>query len=125
MGCNLVSGGEGSNTGSIMMIVILVVMFAVFYFMIIRPQKKQQQKAQERINALKPGDKIITIGGFYATIEKVLDDSFMIKLADNTVVRIAKQGIAYPQQEAPAAPAAPAETKEDDAPKGQSPIEGE
>ncbi len=124
MGCNLVSGGEGSNTGSIMMIVVLVLMFAVFYFMIIRPQKKQQQKAQERINALKPGDKIITIGGFYATIEKVLDDSFMIKLADNTVVRIARQGIAYPQQEAPAAPAA-AETKEDDAPKGQSPIEGE
>ena len=115
-------GGEG-NGGSIMMIVILVLMFAVFYFMIIRPQKKQQQQAQERIKALKPGDKIITIGGFYATIDKVLDDSFMIKLNDNTVVRIAKQGIAYPQQETPAAPAAD-ETK-DDAPKGQSPIEGE
>ena len=124
LGCNL-AGGEGNN-GSIMMIVILVLMFAVFYFMIIRPQKKQQQKAQERINSLKPGDKIITIGGFYATIEKVLDDSFLIKLNDNTVVKIARQGIAYPQQEAPAASAAaPADDKKDDAPKGQSPIEGE
>jgi preprotein translocase subunit YajC len=125
MGCNLLPGAEGgSNNGSIMMIVILIAMFAIFYFMIIRPQKKQQQKAQERISALKPGDKVITIGGFYATIEKVLDDSFMIRLADNTVVRIARQGIAYPQQDAPAAPAAPAENK-DDAPKSQSPIEGE
>ncbi len=125
MGCNLLPGAEGgSNNGSIMMIVILIAMFAIFYFMIIRPQKKQQQKAQERISALRPGDKVITIGGFYATIEKVLDDSFMVKLADNTVVRIARQGIAYPQQDAPAAPAAPADNK-DDAPKSQSPIEGE
>ncbi len=108
------------------MIVVLVLMMVFFYFMIIRPQKKQQKEAQDRINSLKVGDKVVTIGGFYGTINRVLDDGFLIEVANGVVVKIAKQGIAYPQNP-PAATSEPAaeetETAKDDDKNNQSPIE--
>ena len=45
---------------SISTIVMFVVLFGLMYFMMIRPQKKQQQQHQEMMNALKPGDEIVT-----------------------------------------------------------------
>ena len=38
------------------------------YFLMIRPQAKRQKEKQKMLNALKKGDKIITIGGIHGTI---------------------------------------------------------
>ena len=59
---------------SISTIVMFVVLFGLMYFMMIRPQKKQQQQHQEMMNALKPGDEIVTIGGLHGVVSEVNAD---------------------------------------------------
>ena len=69
---------------------LLIIMFAIFYFLIIRPQQKQQKEHQAMLDALKKGDKILTVGGLYAEVVKVEEDFIKIKLNDTTIVKLDK-----------------------------------
>ncbi|WP_461225068.1 preprotein translocase subunit YajC [Lacticaseibacillus suihuaensis] len=53
------------------MIIVLVLMFGFMYFGMMRPQKKQQQKRQAMLNAMKKGDKVVTIGGLHAVVDSI------------------------------------------------------
>ena len=57
------------------MVVMMVVMVAVFYFFLIRPQKKKDKAVKNMLAALKPGDRICTIGGLYGTISAIKEIS--------------------------------------------------
>lgn len=61
------------------MIAFYGVLFGVMYFILIRPQKKQAQKTQDMLSQIKPGDKVVTIGGLHGIVEE-------INSVDNTVV---------------------------------------
>ena len=75
----------GSMASSLIMIVVMV---AIFYFFLIRPQRKKDKAVKDMLAALKPGDRICTIGGFYGTIIKMSDDTVTLSLGslENTVV---------------------------------------
>lgn len=45
--------------------------FLVFYLLILRPQKKEQEEKQKAINALKKGDRVISIGGIHGSIVEI------------------------------------------------------
>ena len=70
------------------MLIMIVVMVAVFYFLLIRPQRKKDKAVKDMLSALKVGDRICTIGGFYGTIAHIKDDSITLKFGsmENTVV---------------------------------------
>jgi len=53
-----------------LIIILMVVMFAVM----IIPQRKRDKKIKDMLAALKPGDRVRTIGGIYGTIGSVKDD---------------------------------------------------
>ena len=53
--------------------IFLILLFGMFYFLIIRPQRKRQQRHQELMDALQPGDRIITIGGIHGKIESMTE----------------------------------------------------
>jgi preprotein translocase subunit YajC len=59
-------------------------MFVVFYFLLIRPQQKRQKERMAMLNALKKGDKVITIGGIHGTIVDLTEDRVTLKVSDNT-----------------------------------------
>ncbi|MDE6282497.1 MAG: preprotein translocase subunit YajC [Muribaculaceae bacterium] len=82
----------GADYSGIIMIVALIL---VFYFMMIRPQQKKQKEIRKFRESLKKGDNIITAGGIYGKIKEIKDDSFLISVSDNTVLRIDK-GSVYP-----------------------------
>jgi len=46
-------------------------MFAIMYFMVIMPQQRQRKKMQAMLAELKAGDKIVTSGGIYGTINGI------------------------------------------------------
>lgn len=75
------------------MIVPFVLIFAVFYFIVILPAKKQQRKKDELIAGLKKGDRVLTTGGIYGTVATVEDDAFLVKVAENVKIRVAKSAI--------------------------------
>lgn len=58
-----------------MNLVPIAAIFAIFYFLLIRPQQKQQAQHEALLKNLKVGDKILTVGGLYGTITRVLGDA--------------------------------------------------
>ncbi len=87
------AGGGGGDMFTAMLPLVLI--FAVFYFLLIRPQQKKVKAHQQMISALRRGDKIITAGGVYGTVTKVLNDAdAMVEIAEGLRVRIARSTIA-------------------------------
>ncbi len=86
---------EGVAGGSpLSMLLPFVLIFAVFYFIVIMPAKKQQKKKDAMIAGLKKGDRIVTGGGIHGTVATVEDQSLLIKVAENTKIRISKSAVA-------------------------------
>lgn len=72
----------------------IVLMLALFYFMLIRPQKKKEKADRILRNSLKPGDLIVTIGGFTGRVLNVKDDIVTFETgADRTKLTIKKWAI--------------------------------
>lgn len=72
----------------------LIVLIAIFYLLIIRPQQTQARKHKEMIASLDKGDKVVTSGGFIVEIVKREEEFFMVRLNDDTIVKLAKDYIA-------------------------------
>jgi preprotein translocase subunit YajC len=83
---------QGSGWTSIIMMVALI---AIFYFFMIRPQQKRQKEIQKAREALTNGDKVMTAGGIYGKVKEVSEKYFIIEIAENTRIRVAKDSI-YP-----------------------------
>ena len=78
------------------MLVPFVLIFAVFYFIVILPAKKQQKQKEAMISALKKGDRVITTGGIYGTVSAVEDTSLLLKISENTKIRVSKSAVGSP-----------------------------
>ena len=89
-------GGGGGGLTSFL--IPLGLMFGIMYLMVIMPQQRQRKKTQEMLNALKAGDKIITNGGIYGTVNGIDGDTVILKIADTgsspVKIRIARAAIA-------------------------------
>lgn len=57
----------------------LVAIIVLMYFMMIRPQRKREKETKAMIDALKVGDKIVTIGGIMGKVAKIKDDTVIIE----------------------------------------------
>ncbi|AQS55217.1 MAG: preprotein translocase subunit YajC [Novibacillus thermophilus] len=62
----------------------LILIFAIFYFLLIRPQQKRQKERNAMLQALKKGDKVITIGGIHGTIVDLTEERVTLKVSDTT-----------------------------------------
>ncbi len=67
--------------------------FVVFYFLIIRPQNKKQKEAKKMIDAVKKGDKVVTIGGVHGIVSSVKDGTVVVKVDENTKIEFSKSAI--------------------------------
>jgi len=83
-------GGKTDFTWLFMLGGIIV----VFYFFMIRPQQKKQKQMQNFRDALKRGDKIITIGGIHGKITDVQEGTFIIEVEDGVKLKIEKAAVA-------------------------------
>ncbi len=86
----LQAGGSGAF---IIQILPIAAIFLVFYFIVIAPANKQRRKTQEMLSALKKGDRVVTQGGIYGTVQGVEADVVYLKIADNVKVKVARSAI--------------------------------
>ncbi|BCA86538.1 preprotein translocase subunit YajC [Enterococcus saigonensis] len=56
--------------GGLPTIIMFVVLLGAMWFMS-RSTKKQQQERQNTLNAMKPGDEVVTIGGLHGVLSEV------------------------------------------------------
>jgi preprotein translocase subunit YajC len=85
------SGGLGSALGSPLLMMVIVM--GIFYVMLILPQQRQRKKVSEMLGTLKTGDKVITNGGIYGTINGLDGDTIILKIAEQVKIRIARSAI--------------------------------
>ncbi len=62
--------------------------------MLIRPQKQQEKKHKDMISQLQKNSEIVTIGGIHGTIVNVKDQTFVVRVDDNTKIEIDKSAVA-------------------------------
>ena len=73
--------------------VMIILMFVIMWFFMIRPQRKQQKELEKFRNELKRGDKVVTIGGIYGTIDEIKETTVLIKVDVEVKLRVAKNAI--------------------------------
>ncbi len=78
--------------GFLIWVPLLVVMFAMIWLSS-RGQKKQRERHQQMINALQKGARVIIAGGLYGNIVEVKEKTFIIEIAKDTRVEVAKSGV--------------------------------
>lgn len=64
---------------SFMSLLPILGVFVVFYLFLILPQRKKDKQTRAMIDALKTGDKIVTIGGINGKVVSVKDDNIVIE----------------------------------------------
>jgi preprotein translocase subunit YajC len=95
------AGGEAEPTfwSQWGMIIFIVVIFGIFYLLMIRPQRRRQKEHQEMMQSLQRGDKVITAGGIYGTIDSLSDDSVVIKTEGGSLLRVSRGSVAMRREE--------------------------
>ena len=89
------SSGGGGGGSMLTILPWLLIMFLIFYIFMIRPQQKKQQAHRQMLADLKKGDRVVTSGGFLATILNIKEKEnvAVLKLGD-IKVEIQKSAIA-------------------------------
>ena len=89
----LLQAGSNSTLAFLVQVLPIAAIFAVFYFLVIAPANKQKRKTQEMLNSLKKGDRVVTSGGIYGTVQGVEPEVIYLKIADNVKVKVARSAI--------------------------------
>ena len=72
----------------------LILIFVIFYFLLIRPQQRKMKEHKEMINKIKRGDDIVTAGGVFAKVSRVIDENKIeAQISSNVKIIISRQTI--------------------------------
>jgi len=85
---------EGQEGGGLMSFLPLILIVLVFYLFFIRPQMKKSKDQRKFREALKKGDKIITIGGIHGKIIEVQEKTFTIEVEGQNRLKIERTAVA-------------------------------
>jgi preprotein translocase subunit YajC len=72
---------------------MLLLIFVIMWLFMVRPQRKQQKELEKFRNSLKKGDKVITAGGIYGTVDEISDRSVLIKVDGEVKLRVDKSSL--------------------------------
>ena len=86
-------GGAAQQPSMISALIPFVIIFVIFYFLIIMPSRKKQKQHQELIDSLKGGERVVTAGGIFGTVKRVMDDRVEIEIDKNTKIQVTKTSI--------------------------------
>ena len=73
--------------------IMMILLFGVMWFFMIRPQRKQQKELEKFRSELKKGDKVVTAGGVYGTIDEIKETTVLLKIDENTKIKISKSAL--------------------------------
>jgi preprotein translocase subunit YajC len=70
-----------------------LLVFAIYYLIVILPTRRNQKKAQEMIQNLKVGDKVITNSGIYGTIAGLKGERIQLRVAENVKIEMSRNAV--------------------------------
>lgn len=91
---NVIAFMQSTSAGEVIFSILpLIVIVGIFYIFVIGPANKQRKKTEEMLSALKKGDRVVTSGGIYGTIQNVEKDHVQLRIADNVKVKVSRAAI--------------------------------
>ena len=72
---------------------MLIAIFVVMWLFMIRPQNKQRKELEKFRNELKKGDKVVTAGGIFGTVDEVKEKTLLIKVDGDVKLKVDKNSI--------------------------------
>ena len=87
------AAGTQPAGGGMSMWIMLALIFVVIWFFMIRPQRKQQKELQNFRDSLKKGDKVVTVGGIYGTVDEIKEGSVLIVVDKDVKIRVSKNAL--------------------------------
>ncbi len=85
---------QAASSDALLQFAPIVIVGVIFYLLIFMPMRKRQKKVEAMIAALKNGDKVITSSGIYGVVSGVKDKTFILKIADQVKIEVAKNAVA-------------------------------
>ena len=82
---------------SLSMWIMIGLIFIVMYFFMIRPQNKQRKELQKFLDALRKGDKVVTIGGINGVVREVKESTVIVEVDKDVCITFNKSAIQGPQ----------------------------
>jgi len=90
--------GGGGGGGGPFLLPLIGLLLLLFYFMVMRPQKRDQARRQDMLNAVKPNDHVVTIGGIYGVVTNVHREADQVTIrvdeSSNLKIRVTFNSIA-------------------------------
>ena len=88
--------GQAQQGGGLAAFLPFILIMFIIYFLMIRPQTKRQKEKQKMREELQKGNKIITMGGIYGSVQgfKEKGRQVVIKVDNNTNITINRTAIA-------------------------------
>ena len=88
--------GSAGGSGGMLSILPFILIMLILYFLMIRPQSKRQKEKKIMIEAIKKGDRVVTIGGIHGTVAGLKNQGniVVIKVDKNTNLNVVKSSIA-------------------------------
>ena len=80
-----------NNWISIAIYVVFIV--GMYYVLIHLPRKTQDKRHREMIQVLKPGDRVLTVGGLYGEVSRLQEDTVFLKVADQVEMEFSIRAI--------------------------------
>jgi preprotein translocase subunit YajC len=71
----------------------LVALAVIFWFLIIRPQRNRVRRQGQLLQGLERGQEVVTAGGLHGRIDHVGEDTVLIEIAPETVVKVDKRAV--------------------------------
>ena len=82
--------GQPQGAGGGAFWIMIIAMFVIMWLFMIRPQRKELEKFR---NSLKRGDKVVTAGGIYGTVDEIKDRTVLIKVDGEVKLRVDKNSL--------------------------------
>ena len=74
-------------------VALLLLLFVAMWFFTVRPQQQRLKAQRALIQALQPGDEVVTIGGLIGIIRRIDDNELTLDLGGGTNVRLARSAV--------------------------------
>ena len=77
----------------------LFLILVVFYFFFIRPQTKKNKDLKKFREAIKKGEKVITLGGIHGKVAEVKEKTIVLEVGNQLKLTIEKSAIVMDSQQ--------------------------
>lgn len=80
--------------GGLTQLLPIIIIGAAFWLLIFRPQQQRAKQQRQMLSQLEVGDRIVTIGGIYATVVELGEERLLVEVIDGSRLELARRAVA-------------------------------